>query len=181
MRRRPRLRKVPYDRKTLCMDNTFIITRRSGNFDHYAICRIRPNLSYLRFMLGLDDDSDASSVCSISTCPDDLVRRRDTHHRPRMPIFSDTETGNVNYSTKSTSAQKSVKKFRPRPTGFQGKYRLCRYHTSKQRCFQGERCPYPHSEEERKAWEEERNKGCCCFQYLFQVFNRYLKLVTLLL
>lgn len=48
---------------------------------------------------------------------------------------------------------------RKRPRLVFGAYRLCKYYRLQQPCFQGERCSYAHSEEERKAWEVERKRG----------------------
>ena len=48
---------------------------------------------------------------------------------------------------------------RKRPRLVFGAYRLCKYYHFQQPCFQGERCSYAHSEEERKAWEAERKRG----------------------
>ena len=121
-------------------------------------------------MLGLDDDSDASSVCSINTCPGDLGFTRNSSYRAKMPTYPDTDTGAVSDYPKSlsTQIQPSKKKkssyeqsygIRPRPSNFHGTYRLCWYYQRKQPCVNGKRCPFAHSEDERMAWEEESKKG----------------------
>ena len=110
----------------------------------------------LSFVLASGDDSDTSSVCSISTCPGDLDIRRDSLNQPRMPIFqdSDTDQGAVSDQPKRSSG------IRRRPPGVLGSYVLCRhYKRTRQPCLQGKLCPFAHSEAERKAWEEDRRKG----------------------
>ncbi|KAJ7378376.1 hypothetical protein OS493_023631 [Desmophyllum pertusum] len=118
---------------------------------------------------GLDDDSDTSSICSISTCPGDLDHRRNSPYHPMMPTFQDSDQGVVSDQPKSslrstmkaagTSSKNQSCAIRSRPPGIQGAYRLCVYHDRPQLCWQGKLCPYAHSEAERIAWKEERKKG----------------------
>lgn len=147
-------------------------------YDGMALCfthvhHANPSLlSCLLVTLGLDDDSDTSSVCSISTCPGDLDFRRNTLYRPKMPTFPDIDQGAVSdqpqsFSSVQNQSQKTQKKssnkqnygIRPRPSGIHSPYLLCPYRQRQQPCFQGKLCKFAHSEEERKAWEEERKKG----------------------
>ena len=86
-----------------------------------------------------------------------------------MPTFEDNDQGIVSDQPKSSahqtkkatekSSNKQSLRFRPRPLGVQGPYRLCRYHDRPELCWQGKRCVYAHNEAERVAWEEEGMKG----------------------
>ena len=60
-------------------------------------------------------------------------------------------------SLKTSHGQNYV--IRSRPTGIYGPYKLCVFIKRKQPCFQGKRCKFAHSEEERITWEEDRKKG----------------------
>ena len=122
-------------------------------------------------ILGADDDSDASSVCSISTCPGDLGSRGGTQYRPKMPTFPDISVRPVSEQPRSGPVQEQTQKtslktshgqnyvIRSRPAGVYGPYMLCAFIKRKQPCFQGKLCQFAHSEEERIAWEEDRKKG----------------------
>lgn len=84
-----------------------------------------------------------------------------------MPTFEDSDQGVVSDQPASRQSIKASEKssskpsggIRRRPPGIQGPFRLCRYHDCLQLCRQGKLCLYAHSEEERKAWEEDRKKG----------------------
>lgn len=155
--------------------------------------------NFYLLLLGLDDDSDTNSVCSISTCPGDLNLSKSARHPPKMPSFKQPRTPSSSEESKReqkrpppnvqppplvpTASQTSkpvasVKPFgetakkpagrytnrqsygiRDRPPLTFGAYRLCKYYCLQQPCFQGVRCSYAHSEEERRAWEEDRRKG----------------------
>ena len=145
----------------------------------------------------MDDDSDASSVCSTSTCPDDfgLTKRpakmpsfdqlqspsssEDSSKReqkrpppqvqppPLVPTYSQTSKPVASVKPFAATAKKEAGRYtnrqnygiRARPPIMFGAYRLCKYYRVQEPCFQGERCSYAHSEEERLAWEEDRRKG----------------------
>ena len=121
-------------------------------------------LSY-SFRAELADDSDASSVCSISTSPADLFGGTEPQYRPRMPTFSD-EKGIMSDVPKSSfnrneqhKPHKPVDSIRRRPPGVFGPYQLCWQYKRKQGCDKGKTCLFAHSEKERRAWEEDRKKG----------------------
>ena len=128
-------------------------------------------MSFFSNILGADDDSDASSVCSISTCPGDLGFRGGTQYRPKMPTFPDISVRAVSEQPRSGPGQEQTQKtslktsrgqnyvIRSRPAGVYGPYMLCGFIKRKQPCFQGKLCKFAHSEEERIAWEEDRKKG----------------------
>ena len=62
----------------------------------------------------------------------------------------------------SKAAAKSNKQsdgIRPRPKNVYGPFRLCPDYSVRKRCPAGDQCSFPHSEVERIAWEEDRNKG----------------------
>ncbi|XP_022780315.1 probable helicase with zinc finger domain isoform X1 [Stylophora pistillata] len=113
------------------------------------------------------DDSDASSVCSINTCPGDLGSMAQC--RPQMPTFDESDQGFVSDVPKSSASQpsrakgkspsKEISGIRPRPPGGYTAYRLCRYSDKPELCWQGKLCTYAHSEAERKAWEEDFKKS----------------------
>ncbi|XP_068672377.1 3'-5' exoribonuclease HELZ2-like isoform X2 [Montipora foliosa] len=113
----------------------------------------------------LANDSDASSVGSIQTCPGDVRDRENPQNRPKMPTFSDIERGAMSDYTKSSSRQTQAHKLqiaksaiRPRPTGVLGTYQLCWQFKRRQTCSRGQKCTFAHSENERIAWEEDRKK-----------------------
>ncbi|XP_068761782.1 3'-5' exoribonuclease HELZ2-like isoform X3 [Montipora capricornis] len=113
----------------------------------------------------LANDSDASSVCSIQTCPGDVRDRENPQNRPKMPTFSDIERGAMSDYTKSSSRQTQAHKLqiaksaiRPRPTGVLGTYQLCWQFKRRLTCSRGQKCTFAHSENERIAWEEDRKK-----------------------
>ena len=123
------------------------------------------------YVPGVDDDSDASSVCSISTCPGDLGFRASTQYSPKMPSFADMSISAVSEQPRSGAGQEQTHKtslktshgqnyvVRSRPTEIYGRYKLCAFIERKQPCFQGKLCKFAHSEEERIAWEKDRKKG----------------------
>ena len=122
------------------------------------------------------DDSDASSVCSISTCPGDLGYATKATCRPKMPTFEESDQGFVSDVPKSSTSPSSKAKgkspnketsgIRPRPPGIYTAYRLCKYSDRPELCWQGKLCTYAHSEAERKAWEDDFKKS----KYLQSIF-----------
>lgn len=131
------------------------------------MCIVLNFISCYWIIIGLNDDSDASSVCSISTCPGDLDYRKNSPYRPMMPTFEDSDQGVVSDQPSSRQSIKAAEKssneqscrIRRRPPGIPGPFRLCRYHDRPSLCWQGKLCPWAHSEAEREAWEEDRKKG----------------------
>ena len=86
---------------------------------------------------------------------------------PLVPTYSQTSKPVASVKPFTETAKKTAGRYtnkqsygiRDRPPLSFGVYRLCKYYRLQQPCFQGERCSYAHSEEERKAWEEDRKKG----------------------
>ena len=86
---------------------------------------------------------------------------------PLVPTASQTSKPVASVKPFGETAKKAAGRYtnrqsygiRDRPPAIFGAYRLCKYYRLQQPCFQGERCSYAHSEEERKAWEEDRKKG----------------------
>ncbi|XP_015762501.1 PREDICTED: uncharacterized protein LOC107341573 [Acropora digitifera] len=108
-------------------------------------------------------DSDASSVCSIYTSPGDLFHQTDPQFRPKMPTWdekdfmSDVPKSSF-YRNEQHKQHKPVDSVRRRPPGVFGPYQLCWQNKRKQGCNKGKTCLFAHSEQERKAWEEDRKK-----------------------
>ena len=137
----------------------------------------------------MEDNSDASSTCSISTCPGDLdltkgatpsklpnvddswsvqvSRRRSRSRQTQRKPFTSIPTPQVHSSGSPGNKNKRKEQgvVRTLPSDVRGTYRLCIYHWNEKTCFQGEKCPFAHSEVERKAWEQQRKEGGLILTY----------------